>query len=288
MELLIGGLISGSLYGLIAIGFVLIFKATDVPNFAQGEILMISAYFGYILHSAAKLPYLLVFLLTILFAALFGIFIERIAYRSLIRRPIFSIILATIAVGIILRSGARFVWGDDVYVLPPMFSISPIALGTVSITPMNLSVLGVSILFIIVLYLFFRFTTLGKAMRATQQNKNAASLMGIRVERIFALTWAISSIFGAVAGIMLAPLILISPDMGWVAIKGFAAAILGGFSSLPGALLGGLILGITETLAGGFISSALKDIVSFVILIGILIVRPSGLLGKPILTGGKT
>jgi branched-chain amino acid transport system permease protein len=178
-----------------------------------------------------------------------------------------------------VQSAARLIWGDDVHPFPPLFDPRVKKVYGVLITPQNVFVVIIAAGLMLTLFLFFQFTKIGKAMRATQQSLEAASLMGISVKRVFSLSWGISSALGGMTGVLIAPLVGISPGMGWIAIKALAAAILGGFNSLPGTIVGGVFLGVVENLAGGYISSAAKDITAFVVLILALVIRPTGFFG---------
>jgi branched-chain amino acid transport system permease protein len=276
LQLIVSGIIAGSLYALIAIGFVMIYKATDVVNFAQGEIVMLGAYVGLMLYYYLKLPYLAAFFATLLVLGLFGILMERIAYRPLIKQPVFSIIIATLGMSIVLQNGAQIIWGPDLYPFPSTQISIPIQIRSLLINPQGISVLAISVFFMLLLFLFFKFTKFGKAMKATAQNKTAAAMMGISVNRVFSITWAISSALGAVSGILLAPLVGVSPQMGWIGMKSFIAAIIGGFTSLPGAVVGGLVLGVIENLVGYYVSTAYKDVCAYMVLMIVLIVKPTG------------
>lgn len=279
-QLILSGLVLGAIYALIALGYVIIYKATSVVNFAQGEAVMVGAYIGLSVYSFMHLPVPLVFAITMAVAALLGVIIERVAYRRLVGAPVISLIIATLAVGLILRNVVRLIFGPNVYPFPPLIANRPLRFGGLVTTPQNLLILGVSVTCMLLLFLYFRFTKWGKAMRAVSQNGTAAVLMGISVRRVFSMIWALSAALGALAGVLLAPLLVVNPDMGWIALKAFVVAILGGFQSLPGAVLGGFALGILENLAGFYIGSAVKDIVAYVVLIAILIARPTGLFAE--------
>jgi branched-chain amino acid transport system permease protein len=278
-QVVVSGITPGATYALMALGFVLVYKATGVVNFAHGEAVMVGAYTGLVLHAELRLPYVLAFALTLVVAFVLGLLVELIVYRPLIRAPVVSVILASIALGQIIRSAARLVRGDDMRVFPPVLSTRPVAIGEVVITPLSLGVIALSVLFMLVLAGFFRWFRLGKAMRAVSENQLAASLMGVSVPAVFAWTWGLSSVLAGASGMLIAPLVMISPEMGFVAFKGFVAAILGGFSSLPGTILGGFVMGILENVAGVFVSTAYKDVISFLFMIAVLAVRPAGLLG---------
>ena len=275
----LSGLATGCVYALIALGFVLIFKATDVVNFAQGEFVMISGFISYTLLIKFGLPYSLVFLVTIVLSGFMGVILERIVVRPILDAPIFSIVIATIGASTVMRSSAGIVYGYDVLPLPTILSKDPIRLGVLNFTAMDLGVIGVSLAIMLILYLFFKRTKTGTAMRATAQSQTAARLMGVSVPRIFSLTWAISAGVGGVAGVLIAPIIYLDPNLGFIGVKAFAGAILGGFGSIPGAIVGGMLLGVIENLSGYFFNAGIKQVSTYVLLILVLVVRPIGLFG---------
>ena len=279
-QLLANGVISGSTYALIAMGFVLIYKSTSVVNFAQGDIVMVGAYIGLTFYHFFKLPFHAAFFLTLFTLALFGILMERVAYRPLIKAPVFSTIIATLGMGLILQNGSQLIWGASLYPFSSTTPLFPIKIRFLSISPESFSVLGSAILVMLILFLFFRFTKFGKAMRATAQNTKAAAMVGISVKKVFSITWAISSSLGALSGLLIAPLVGVTPQMGFVGIKAFVCGIIGGFTSLPGAVAGGIFLGIIENLVGYYISTAYKDVCAYAILIAVLIVKPTGFFEK--------
>lgn len=281
LQQIVSGLLSGSLYALVAVGLVVIYKGTDVVNFAQGEMVVLGAYVGHLAYSGWGLSYPLAFLAGMVAGGLAGMLSDRLFYRRLIESSVVSVVMATVAVSIIIRSGMRLLFGSFSLPMPPLFAFDALALGSLRVSPQALAVFGISFLLIALFVPLFRFTLLGKMMRATQQNRAAAALVGVRVNRIFTFTWGIGSALGAATGVLLAPLVGVNPDIGWIVIKAFAAAILGGITSIGGAAVGGLTLGVVENLAGGYISSALKDLVAFVLLVAVLLVRPSGLFGTP-------
>lgn len=280
-QVLVSGLTLGSIYALTALGFVIIFRATGVVNFAQGEMMMVGAILALMFYQDYGLGYVPAFLLTLAGAWLMGVLLERVAYRPLIHAPIFTVILSTVAVGQMLRSGVRVMRGQELSLFPPILSAEPFTWSGIRLTPLNLGIIAASLLFLVGFVAFFRWTRTGWAMRATAQNKEAAALVGVSVPKVFSVSWGISAALAAAAGILLAPLIIITPDMGVIGIKGFIAAILGGFNSLPGAVLGGFLLGVLENLSGVYVSSAFKDVVTFCALLVVLTLRPAGILGRP-------
>ena len=248
LQVLITGLGQGCLYGLIALGFVLIYKATEIVNFAQGELLMMGAFFAVTYVMILGLPFWLAFVLAIASMAVFGYLLDMLVVRSMIGESSFSIIILTISIGFILRSVAGAIWGNDILSLVTPYSGKMASIGGLVIGQEYLVVIAGTIVLSVVLYLFFRFANLGIAMQAASQNQLAAYYMGIPVKRVFSLIWAISALVAAVAGTLMAPISLVSPQMGFLGIKAFAAAVIGGFGSLPGALIGGLIIGCSEQL----------------------------------------
>lgn len=278
-QLLFSGISVGSIYGLVALGLVMPFKAAGILNFAQGEMVTVGAYIALVLSVTVRLPAYVVFPLTLVLAALFGIAVERAFIRPVMRTPEFTIIICTLAVGLMIKNAVRLVWQDTLYPLPVPFSRETIALGDLRINPLLVWVDVSAILLMAVLAVFFRLTWYGKAMRAVSQNQDGARLMGIPVDRMFTATWAISTSMGAMAGVLLAALFGIHPEMGHVLIKAFVAAVVGGFLSLPGAVVGGVVVGVVETFSGAYAGSTFKEFVAFLLLIGVLLVRPHGLLG---------
>lgn len=280
-QVVVSGLTLGSIYALTALGFVIIFRATAVVNFAQGEMMMVGAILALMLYKDFGLGYVPAFLLAMAGAWGLGVIMERVAYRPLLHAPIFTVILSTVAVGQMLRSGVRVARGQELSLFPPIMSAEPFTWGGVRLTPLNLGIVAASLICLVAFVAFFRQTRMGWAMRATALSKEAAALVGVSVPRVFSISWRISGALAAAAGILLAPLIIVTPDMGVIGNKGFIAAILGGFNSLPGAVLGGFLLGLLENLAGVYVSSAFKDVVTFGALLLVLTVRPVGILGRP-------
>jgi len=278
VQLLFSGLSVGSIYALVALSLVIPFKASGILNFGQGEMLLLGAYVALAL-SLAGLPYWLVMVLTLLISAALGAVIERVLMRPLVNAPEFTIVIGTYAIGLIIKYAMRLYWQDDVYRLPVPFSSQPWVIGTLRINPVYAWMLVVALLITAALALFFQRSRLGKAMRAVSQNQQASRLMGIGVERIFSATFALSTALGALVGILFAPVAGIHPELGNVILKAFVAAVIGGFTSLPGAVVGGLLLGVVETFAGAFFGSTLRNVGAFAILILILLVRPNGLFG---------
>jgi len=278
-QVLISGVTLGSLYALVGLGFVVIYRATKVVNFAQGEMMMLGAILALYFFSDLSIPYFAAFLLAVLLCGMFGIALERVAYRPLLNAPVVTLILATVAVGQMMRAGVRILRGSEVSRFPSILSAEPFVIAGVTLTPLSLSIIAIAILLVYAFMLFFRRTRLGKGMEATSENRDAALLVGISVNQTFSLVWAIGSALAATAGVLLAPLIIITPEMGTIGIKGFIGAILGGFNSIPGAVAGCFLLGVIENLGGVYIASSMKDVIAFCVLVLILTVKPQGLFG---------
>lgn len=277
LQLLISGISLGCVYGLIALGFVLIYKATEMVNFAQGDIMMLGAFVGFTYINTLGMPFLLGVLATVATMAAFGVLIERLALRRMIGEPPFAVLMITIGLGFVFRAAAGAIWGNEPKTITSPITGGVLRIGELSVGYENLAVIAGTIALCTGLYLFFRFTRLGIAMQATSQNQLAAFYIGIPVKQIFSIVWALSCGIAAVAGILVAPVSLIDPTIGFIGIKAFAAAIVGGFGSLPGAIVGGLIVGIAEQFAGLYGPPGSGDISAYVILLLMLFVRPEGL-----------
>lgn len=278
LQLALSGLSVGSIYAIVALSLAIPFKASRVLNFAQGELVTLGAYIALVLTSYG-LPYPVMVPATLLIAAAFGIVIERLVIRPIVGAPEFTLVIATFALGLIIRALIRIHWQDNVFFLPAPYAGPAFAAGPLRINPSYLVIIGCTAALVVLLVLFFQRTRLGKAMRAVAFNQTAARLMGIRVNTVFGSAWALSAAIGALAGLLLAPVIGINPELGHLIVKALIAAVIGGFGSLGGAVFGGLLLGMLETYAGAFFGAALKEIIPFAILIAILLIRPQGLWG---------
>jgi branched-chain amino acid transport system permease protein len=278
VQLLVAGLGIGSIYALVGLGLVLAFKGTGVLNFAQGELVAFGAYVALFL-SVLGLPYWLVLFGTLLVAALFGVLLERTLIRPLMKAPEFTVVVATLAIGLMIKNALRLSWQENIATLSSPLDGMTFRVGQVSINPQYLWIIGCSIAIMALLAIFFRRTLIGKAMQAVAQNQDAARLMGVRVNLVFPLTFAVSTAVAALAGVLIGPITGIQAEMGSVIIKGFVAAILGGFNSLPGCVVGALVLGVLETFGGALFGGTFKDVTAFVLLIVVLLVRPHGIFG---------
>jgi len=280
VHVVVSGLATGSIYALMAISLVIVYNATRTLNFAQGEMLMVSTFVGWTAHQWLRLPLPLVMLVAVVAAALLGWLIERAVIRHSIAATHFDVLIITLGLSLVLRAAAGLVWTHDEFPFPSFFADRPIAIGPVRLAPVSLGIIGGSLLLMLALYGLFRYTRLGRAMRAVAQNQRAARLMGISVERVYSASWILAAVVGGIAGVLIAPVIFLSSKMGLVAINGFTAAVLGGFGSMPGAVVGGMLLGVIENLAPLYLPSGIKHSVPFLLMIAILLVRPSGVLGR--------
>ncbi len=281
--LVLGGLTSGALYALVALGIVLVYKATGTINFAHGEFLMISGFLAYTLYVIVGLPYLASICGAVVLGFLLGALAERIAFRPLMRANMVSLVLATVGVSFILKGTGRMLWGGrgDYLTFPPLLPPDPIIISDIIIVPQQLVVLAGAAAVMAIFALFFRLTRVGKTMQATADNPKAARLVGVKVEQVHMLAFGVGAAVAGAAAALMAPITLLYPDIGFILfIKGFAAAVLGGLNSMAGALLGGLMIGVVESLAGGYIATSFLEVSAFIVIMITLIFKPSGLLGS--------
>ncbi|MFH1135496.1 MAG: branched-chain amino acid ABC transporter permease [Pseudomonadota bacterium] len=281
VQTIISGVAIGCIYGLVALGFVLIYKATDVINFAQGEMMVLGAFSAYTLVTYFHFSYPAALIITTLALGLFGMALERVVLRPLIGEPVFAIIMLTIGLGYFLRSAVSMVpgWGTDTHGFKTPFTDKFIRSGDLVLSWEQMAIIIMTAALILGLWVFFRFARMGVAMRAASQNQLAAVYMGVSVTRVFSLTWTIAAALGGLAGILLSPITFVHMNMGFIGLRAFPAAVLGGFSSVPGAMVGGLVIGVTESLAGVYLPQGWKDVAAWIILIAVLIARPEGIFG---------
>jgi branched-chain amino acid transport system permease protein len=280
LQLVVNGAAAGCIYGLIALGFVLIYKATEMVNFAQGDIMMLGGFFAFALIAHWGLPYWIGALLAIALTAAFGYALDAVLLRRVIGQPQFAVVMLTLGLGFIFRAAAGITWGYDSVGFNTPFTNRTVNLGGLVIGQDNVSIIVGTVLLCLVLYLFFSRTRLGVAMQASSQNQLAAYYMGIPVRRVFSLIWAISAGVAALAGILLSPVSMIDVNMGFLGIKAFAAAVIGGFGSIPGALVGGVIVGIVEQLAGYYLPAGFQEVSANTVLLATLFLRPQGLFAE--------
>ncbi len=281
VQLLIGGISIGFLYGLSAMGFVMIFKSSSVLNFAHGEMLAIGAYIFLALVTWAKLPIAVSFLLTLLGCFLLGMVIERIFLRPLIGEPLIFVIMLTVGLAAMFKGLILLVWGGNLHTYPPFLPETiGIQWGMVRIPPVYVATLIIGTLFLILFGLFFKYSSQGIYMRSVADNQRAALSLGVHVKRVFALSWAIAALVAGMSGMVLGIINGVNVhDLSAIGLKVFPVVILGGLDSIGGAIIGGLIIGLLETFTGGYLSPALRDVVPFIILVLILLLKPYGLFG---------
>ena len=284
LQVLISGISQGCIYGLIALGFVLIYKATEAVNFAQGELMMLGAFVGLTVSAYFGMPYWAVLLISVAVLAVFGFLTERLILRPILGQPAFAIVMVTIGVGYTARGLITMIpgIGTDTHVLEVPFKDKMLSVGGLTIGMEHVVIIATSIVLCALLFGLFRYTRIGIAMQAASQNQLAAHYMGIPVKRLNGLIWATSAAVAAVAGILLAPITFVHVNMGFIGLKAFPAAVIGGFESLPGAIIGGLIIGIVESLAGFYLPEGFKDIAAYVVVLAMLMVKPNGLFGEKI------
>lgn len=284
-QALVNGLAQGCVYALVAIGFVIIYKATEVPNFAQGEMTMVGAYIYFSLVTMLGFPRFWALGATLVLAGLLGALIERTVIRPISDEPPFIAIMATIGLMILLRGLTGMVWSHDTHAFPSPIPDRTFEAGGVVVSSADLSAFSVVVLVTLLLFAFFHWTRVGIAMRAVAQNRYAAQLMGISVQRVFTLSWVLAGAVSALGGIVLADLNYLHTNMGLIILVAIVAAVLGGLESIPGALLGGLFLGVATSLSGtylgGFLGGGASEVTGFAVLILVLLIRPYGFFGIP-------
>ena len=282
MQLVISGIAQGCIYGLIALGFVLIYKATETVSFAQGDLMMLGAFCGLACMTFLGFPFWLAVLSAIAAMALFGMLLERIVIRPILGQPAFSIVMLTIGIGYVARGLITMLpgIGTETHTLPVPYQDEMWSVGSLVINAVQVVVIGVTALLCAGLYAMFRYSKLGIAMQAASQNQLAAYYMGIPVKRLNGLVWGLAAAVAAVAGLLLAPITFVHANMGFIGLKAFPAAVVGGFGSLPGAIVGGLVIGIVESLAGFYLPEGFKDIAPYIVVLIMLMVKPNGLFGE--------
>lgn len=279
LQLAIAGISIGSVYALIALSIVIPFKASGVLNFGQGELATLGAYAALVM-AQFGLPYAAVAFLVVAGGAILGLVMERTIIRPILHAPAFTVVIATFAVGMAIKSAIQLHWGDSPYSVEGPFGDTPIAIGSVRINPTSLWIVVCTIAITFLVGAFFKYARAGKAMRAVSINPEAAMLMGIRVFGAYRWAWAISSAVGAVVGLLVAPVTGINPEIGGLILRGLVAAVLGGFTSIYGAVLGGIAVGLLETFAAIGMGGTVKNLAPFVVLLLLLIFKPYGLLGS--------
>jgi len=282
LQLLLAGVAQGCVYALVALGFVLIYKATETVNFAQGDLMMLGGFFALTASVIMGWPYWATIIFAVAMMAAVGMLIERIVLRPVLGQPAFTVVMITIGVGYVLRGVVTMIpgWGTETYTFPTPFADGTFRIGEVIIAVQQLAVIVMTAALVTVLYIFFRFSKLGVAMQATSQNQLAAAYMGIPVRRVNMMIWGLSAGVAAFAGILLAPVTFVHSNMGFIGLKAFPAAVVGGFGSVPGAIVGGLIIGLVEAFAGRYMPEGFKDVAAYVVVLAVLMIKPSGIFGE--------
>ena len=282
VQLVISGIAQGCIYGLIALGFVLIYKATETVSFAQGELMMLGAFCGLALMTMLGFPFWLAVPASIAAMAIVGFCAERLVIRPVLGQPAFSIVMLTIGIGYVARGLITMipVIGTETHTLPVPYKDAVVNWGELVINLEQMAVIAATAVMCALLFVLFRFSRVGIAMQAASQNQLAAYYMGIPVQRLNGLVWALAAAVAAVAGLLLAPITFVHANMGLIGLKAFPAAVVGGFGSLPGAIVGGLVIGIVEALSGFYLPEGFKDIAAYVVVLIMLMVKPNGLFGE--------
>jgi branched-chain amino acid transport system permease protein len=284
IQLVVTGLAFGCIYALVALGFVLINNAVGVVNFAQGEFVMVPTFIALTFLTVAHLPWYAAYLLTLAAVVVFGVVFQAVAYYPLRNRTFLPVVISTLGASILLQNLAQLIWGAIPLRFPGLFPASlTLNLAGVHVVPQHLLVLGVTGCLLVGQYLLFERTLLGKKLQAVAQDKDTARLLGIRAGTMIAITFAYSAVLGAFAGILVGPLFNVNKDFGAaLALKAFSASIVGGFGSVPGAIVGGVILGLVEIFAAYFLSPDYRDAYAFLVMIAVLLIRPQGIFGEKV------
>jgi branched-chain amino acid transport system permease protein len=289
LQLLISGVAQGCIYGLIALGFVLIYKATETVSFAQGELMMLGAFGGLVGMTVLGFPYWLAVASTVVAMAVFGMLLERIVIRPILGQPAFSIVMLTIGIGYVARGLITMIpgMGTDTQALPVpykdeiwKFGGDANGIGALVLNVEHMVVIGATAVLCGLLFALFRYSKLGIAMQAASQNQLAAYYMGIPVQRLNGIAWGLAAAVASIAGLLLAPITFVHANMGFIGLKAFPAAVVGGFGSLPGAIVGGLVIGIVESFSGFYLPDGVKDTAAYVAVLIMLMVKPNGLFGE--------
>jgi branched-chain amino acid transport system permease protein len=278
----ISGVSQGCIYGLIALGFVLIYKATETVSFAQGELMMLGAFAGLAVMTMLGFPYWIAVVSAIAAMALFGVLLERIVIRPILGQPAFSIVMLTIGIGYVARGLITMLpgIGTETHTLPVPYKDQIWNAGGLVLNVEQMVVIGATALLCLLLFAVFRYSKVGIAMQASSQNQLAAYYMGIPVKQLNGLVWGLAAAVAAIAGLLLAPITFVHANMGFIGLKAFPAAVVGGFGSLPGAIVGGLVIGIVESLSGFYLPQGFKDTAAYIVVLVMLMVKPNGLFGE--------
>ncbi|MBI5279750.1 MAG: branched-chain amino acid ABC transporter permease [Burkholderiales bacterium] len=282
LQLVISGVAQGCIYGLIALGFVLIYKATETVSFAQGELMMLGSFGGLALMTLLGFPFWLAVLAAIAAMAVFGLLLETIVIRPILGQPAFSIVMLTIGIGYVARGLITMIpnIGTETHTLPVPYKDQIWNAGGLVLNVEQMVIIAATAVLCAILYAAFKYTKSGIAMQAASQNQLAAYYMGIPVKRLNSMVWGLAAMVAAVAGLLLAPITFVHANMGFIGLKAFPAAVVGGFGSLPGAIVGGLVIGIVESLSGFYLPAGFKDTAAYIVVLVMLMVKPNGLFGE--------
>ena len=283
IQLTVTGLAWGSVYACIALGFVLIFKSTDIFNFAQPELMMFGAYIAFTLITTLKLPFVLGFFCTLILMILIGSLLEMMVVRPMVGEPVLAVIMVTLGLANVLKGLTGLFWGYEELQFPSPFPEEPLMIFGAAINQAEIYTIVATAILLVIFFLFFKYSGAGISMRATAEDTRTAFLMGINVKGVFTASWAIASLVATIAGVFLASFTFLEPIMGHVGLKALPAMILGGMDSVHGAIIGGLIIGVTENLAGfyleDYLGSGINEITAYVIVLIVMMIRPYGLFG---------
>lgn len=284
LQMLINGLVVGSIYGLVALGFVLIYRASGALNLANGEFVIFGPYVCLVMMTALKVPFIIALLITLLFSAILGLVVERFVIRPLQNAPVISVIMATIGLSSLLAGAVHMIWGHETKTFPPVFPQTPLKLGELVVTPVYVWSFIVVLFLLVIFSLFFKFSKVGLAMRAVADDRQAALSMGMSVKFVYTATWIIAAIVAAIGGVLLGNINGVNPTMSAIGLTVLPVVILGGLDSVLGAIVGGFVIGILQNMAGGYldplVGGGLKDVVPFIIVLLILMLKPHGLFGS--------
>lgn len=282
LQIVISGIAQGCIYGLIALGLVLIYKTTETVSFAHGELMMLGAFAGFAAMTLLGWPFWLAMPATIAVMALFGIGLERLVIRPILGQPAFSLVMLTIGIGYVARGVVTMLpgIGTETHALPVPYKGQTWHVGSLVLNVEQMVVIAATAVLSALLYAMFRYSKVGIAMQASSQNQLAAYYMGIPVKRLNGLVWGLAAAVAAVAGVLLAPITFVYANMGFIGLKAMPAAVVGGFGSLPGAIVGGLVIGVVESLSGFYLPEGFKDVAPYVVVLLMLVVKPNGLFGE--------
>lgn len=282
-QVLVSGLVIGCVYGLIALGYSLIYKASGMMSFTQGDLLTIGAFLGYTFYGMLKIPFAISFVLVFICMFLLGLLMERGVIRVLVAKKVLPIytVLATIAISYILQNGAMLIWGSNMLTFPSIFKSTSIKVFGVGVATEAVLCIGVSIVLMIILHIFMKYTKFGTAMRASAMDPIAARSCGINVSLSTGMTWGIAASMASIAGMLIGPVYGVFTTLGaTIGRKGFSSAVMGGYGNMYGAMVGGIILGLLETFTTGYVSSAYKDLFAYIVLLLFLFVKPTGIFNE--------